>query len=115
MDLHKNARIMGPWSMHSGGAGSRPWSGIAVQRVVTDNGSAHRSRAFGRAGAAHAWLRHLPTCPYTSRTNDKAERFIQTALREQPYASSSERARLAAPPQPPSPCQHQTPPPQPLG
>ena len=74
--------------------------GVAVERVMTDNGSAYRSHAFRRACAA-AGLRHLRTRPYTPRTNGKAERFIQTALREwayaRPYASSSQRTQAIAP------------------
>ena len=68
--------------------------GIKVERVMTDNGSAYRSHAFGKACAA-AGLRHLRTRPYTPRTNGKAERFIQTMLREWAYGrlyrSSAER------------------------
>jgi transposase InsO family protein len=69
--------------------------GVTVGRVMTGNGAAYRSHAFRRA-CADAGLRHLRTRPYTPRTNGKAERFIQTALREwayaRPYASSSERS-----------------------
>ena len=61
--------------------------GITVQRVMTDNGSAYRSRAFAATCAALG-VRHLFTKPYTPRTNGKAERFIQTALREWAYAVS---------------------------
>jgi len=68
--------------------------GVTVERILTDNGSAYRSHDFRRA-CAYAGLRHLRTRPYTPRTNGKAERFIQTALREwayaRPYAGSSER------------------------
>jgi transposase InsO family protein len=74
--------------------------GVTVQRVMTDNGSAFRSHAFRRA-CTGAGLRHLRTRPYTPRTNGKAERFIQTALREwayaRPYASSSERSQAIDP------------------
>jgi transposase InsO family protein len=71
--------------------------GTRVERVMTDNGSAYRSKLF--AAALHdAGARHIPTRPYTPRTNGKAERFIQTALREwayaSPYASSAQRASL---------------------
>ena len=56
---------------------------------------AYRSRAF-RAACAKAGLRHIRTRPYTPRTNGKAERFIQTVLREcacaRPFLSSPERA-----------------------
>jgi transposase InsO family protein len=61
--------------------------GIRVRRVMTDNGSAYRSRAFAQA-CRTLRLRHLRTRPYTPRTNGKAERFIQTALREWAYAAT---------------------------
>lgn len=61
--------------------------GIRVQRVMTDNGSAYRSRDFAEA-CRRLQLRHLYTRPYTPQTNGKAERFIQTALREWAYAAS---------------------------
>jgi transposase InsO family protein len=56
--------------------------GITVQRVMTDNGSCYRSKEFGDACRALR-LRHIRTKPYTP---GKAERFIQTALREWAYA-----------------------------
>lgn len=59
--------------------------GVTVLRVMTDNGSCYRSHAF-RAACAELGLRHIRTKPYTPRTNGKAERFIQTALREWAYA-----------------------------
>ena len=55
--------------------------GITCARVLSDNGSGYRSRVFREACAAMA-LRHRRTRPYTPRTNGKAERFIQTLLRE---------------------------------
>jgi transposase InsO family protein len=68
--------------------------GVAVERVMTDNGSCYRSQMFRQACTKHG-LRHLRTRPYRPRTNGKAERFIQTSLREwayaRPYASSQER------------------------
>jgi len=70
--------------------------GVSVERVMTDNGSAYRSHDFRNLCAA-AGLRHIRTRPYTPRTNGKAERFIQTSLREWAYArayrSSAERAQ----------------------
>jgi transposase InsO family protein len=61
--------------------------GIRFRAVLTDNGPAYRSQAFARA--CHALgLKHRFTRPYTPRTNGKAERFIQTALREWAYARS---------------------------
>jgi len=74
--------------------------GVSVERVMTDNGSAYRSHAF-RSAVAAAGLKHKRTRPYTPRTNGKAERFIQTSLREwvyaRPYASSQERTLALAP------------------
>jgi transposase InsO family protein len=74
--------------------------GVLVQRVMTDNGSAYRSRLFAKALQA-AGARHVRTRPYTPRTNGKAERFIQTSLREwaygQPYACSDDRAKAIKP------------------
>jgi len=61
--------------------------GVTVTRVMTDNGSCYRSRAFAHA-CKRLELRHIRTRPYTPKTNGKAERFIQTALREWAYACS---------------------------
>lgn len=61
--------------------------GIAVQRVMTDNGSCYRSKAFRKA-CADRRIKHVRTKPYTPKTNGKAERFIQTALREWAYAQA---------------------------
>jgi len=73
---------------------------IRCRRVMSDNGSGYVSRAF-RAVCAQRRLRHLRTRPYTPRTNGKAERFIQTLLREwayvQPYAHSRDRHRALRP------------------
>jgi transposase InsO family protein len=59
--------------------------GIHIERVMTDNGSCYRSKAF-RTVCKRLGLRQIFTRPYTPRTNGKAERFIQTALREWAYA-----------------------------
>ncbi len=69
--------------------------GITVLRVMTDNGSCYRSKPF-RDACRELGLKHIRTRPYTPKTNGKAERFIQTALREwayaQAYPSSQQRA-----------------------
>jgi transposase InsO family protein len=69
--------------------------GVTIERVMTDNGSCYRSRAFARA-CKRLGLKHIRTKPYTPQTNGKAERFIQTSLREWAYAraynTSVERA-----------------------
>ena len=73
---------------------------ITCRRLLTDNGSGYLSRAF-REGCAALGLQHRRTRPYTPRTNGKAERFIQTLLREwayaMPYATSQERRRALRP------------------
>ena len=73
---------------------------VSVERVMTDNGSAYRSGEFATA-IATAGLRHIRTRPYTPRTNGKAERFIQSSLREwayaQPFQSSAERGSAMLP------------------
>jgi transposase InsO family protein len=68
--------------------------GIAVERVITDNGSAYRSSVHAIACRAMG-IRHLPTRPYRPQTNGKAERFIRTLLGGWAYGAlyrnSSER------------------------
>jgi transposase InsO family protein len=59
--------------------------GVTVQRVMTDNGSCYISKAFRKA-CKRLGLKHIRTKAYTPKTNGKAERFIQTALREWAYA-----------------------------
>ena len=61
--------------------------GVKVLRVMTDNGSCYKSFDF-RDACRDLSLRHIRTKPYTPRTNGKAERFIQTALREWAYAKA---------------------------
>lgn len=61
--------------------------GVTVRRVMTDNGSCYISKAF-RAACRDLGLKHVRTRPYTPKTNGKAERFIQTALREWAYAKA---------------------------
>jgi transposase InsO family protein len=58
---------------------------VTIRALLTDNGSAYRSHKF-REVCAEMQLKHRRTRPYTPRTNGKAERFIQTALREWAYA-----------------------------
>jgi len=68
--------------------------GIKVERVMTDNGACYKSFAFRRS-CKRLRLKHIRTKPYTPKTNGKAERFIQTSLREwayaQAYQTSTER------------------------
>lgn len=73
---------------------------VTVERVMTDNGSAFLAHQFAKTCEALN-VRHKRTRPYTPRTNGKAERFIQTLLREWAYRfsynSSEERKRWLAP------------------
>ena len=61
--------------------------GFSIRRVLTDNGSCYRHGIF-RMTLHRQHVKHRFTRPYTPRTNGKAERFIQTALREWAYARS---------------------------
>lgn len=66
--------------------------GVKVERVMTDNGWAYRSRAYR---AVLGERRHTRTRPYRPQTNGKAERFIGTLVTEwayaHPYRSNDER------------------------
>ena len=74
--------------------------GIKVRRVMSDNGSNYVSKIFA-ATCKTLRQRHIRTRPYTPRTNGKAERLIQTLLREwayaQPYISSRRRTAALRP------------------
>jgi len=69
--------------------------GVRIERVMTDNAFAYRSHAY-QAVLQTLGAHHLRTRPYTPRTNGKAERFIQTCLREwadrRAYRTSAVRA-----------------------
>ena len=65
---------------------------ISIRRVITDNGSCYRHWLF-RKLLHRQHVKHRFTRPYTPRTNGKAERFIQTALREWAYARSYQNSQ----------------------
>jgi transposase InsO family protein len=73
---------------------------IRVERILTDNGAGYRSNAVN-AICFQAGIRHVWTRPYTPRTNGKAERLVQTLLREwayrRAYRSSGERRTALKP------------------
>jgi transposase InsO family protein len=73
--------------------------GVKVERVMTDNGSPYVSTVHA-VTCRELGIRHLRTRPYRPQTNGKAERFIQTMLREwaygRLYGSSAERASQLA-------------------
>jgi transposase InsO family protein len=69
--------------------------GLTVTRVMTDSGSCYKAFDF-RDACTGLGVKHVRTKPYTPKTNGKAERFVQTALREwanaQAYPTSDRRA-----------------------
>jgi transposase InsO family protein len=71
--------------------------GVTIRRVLTDNGPAFRSKCFAKA-CHRLHIRHSFTRAYRPQTNGKAERFIQSALREWaygiPYHHSRERTAM---------------------
>jgi len=69
--------------------------GITVRRVLTDNGSCYRSKAFGQALGPS--IKHKFTRPYRPQTNGKVERFNRTLAQEWAYAHTytSDEARAA--------------------
>jgi transposase InsO family protein len=73
--------------------------GVLASGLLTDNGSAYRSKLLAKT-CQNLRIRHRRTQPYRPRTNGKAERLIQTLLRECayrfPYHSSSQRRRALA-------------------
>ena len=68
--------------------------GIQVKRVLTDNGSCYKSKLW-HAVNEQLEIRVKKTRPYHPQTNGKAERFIQTLIREwayfRVYSTSNER------------------------
>lgn len=61
--------------------------GVTIKALLTDNGTGYRSHRFRKA-CERQGVRHHRTRPYTPRTNGKAERFIQSMLREWAYVRS---------------------------
>lgn len=74
--------------------------GVRIDRVMTDNGCGYVSKVF-RATCLELGIKHVRTRPYTPKTNGKAERFVQTSLREwayaRPYVSSAQREAALEP------------------
>jgi transposase InsO family protein len=66
--------------------------GVIPRRIMTDNAFAYTNSADFKATLAAIGARHITTRPYRPRTNGKAERFIQTALREWLYARAYQRS-----------------------
>ena len=84
-DIFANEKAESAVAFLSAAVGYYTSLGITVTRVMTDNGSCYIAKDFAKACDALG-LKHIRTKPYTPKTNGKAERFIQTALREWAYA-----------------------------
>jgi transposase InsO family protein len=73
--------------------------GVRIERVMTDNGTGYKNTF--KAACDELGIRHIKTRPYTPKTNGKAERFVQTSLREwayaRPYISSAQREAALQP------------------
>lgn len=73
--------------------------GVRIERVMTDNGCGYKNTF--KAACDELGIRHIKTRPYTPKTNGKAERFVQTSLREwayaRPYVSSAQREAALQP------------------
>jgi transposase InsO family protein len=73
--------------------------GVRIDRVMTDNGTGYK-KIFS-AACDELGVRHVRTRPYTPKTNGKAERFVQTSLREwayaRPYENSAQREAALQP------------------
>lgn len=97
--MHPDERIPSAVAFLRAAAAYYRGLGVVIKRLLTDNGSAFRSKAF-RAACAELGIRHKFTRAYRPQTNGKAERFIQSALREWAYGiaydHSSERSAMLA-------------------
>ena len=73
--------------------------GVRIERVMTDNGTGYKNTF--KTACNELGIRHIKTRPYTPKTNGKAERFVQTSLREwayaRPYLSSDQREAALQP------------------
>jgi transposase InsO family protein len=71
--------------------------GVRVRRILSDNGSGYLGRRLAHE-IERLRIVHKRTRPYRPKTNGKAERFIQTLIREWayavPYLTSKTRARV---------------------
>jgi transposase InsO family protein len=85
--LHPNERQASAVAFLKEAAAHYARFGVTLQRVMTDNGPCFHARAFGEA-CRQLGIKHIRTKPYTPRTNGKAERFIQSSIREWAYGCS---------------------------
>lgn len=69
--------------------------GVKIERILTDNGGCYRSHQFARC-CRRLGIKHRRTKPYSPQTNGKAERFIQTTIREWAYGHSYNTSEIRA-------------------
>lgn len=67
--------------------------GVKISDLMTDNGSAYRSKLFART-LQQLGIRHIFTRPYTPKTNGKVERFIRTSAEEWAYGRAYPHSRV---------------------
>jgi transposase InsO family protein len=94
-ELYRNERGLSTARFLSRLVGYYRRLGIKIARVLTDNGTGYQSKRFRRA-CERLGIKHSFTRPYRPQTNGKAERFIQTALREWAYVRSYSHDRERA-------------------
>jgi transposase InsO family protein len=74
--------------------------GVRIERVITENGTGYKNTF--RAACDELGIQHTKTRPYTPKTNGKAERFVQTSLREWATRGPTSAMPNARPPCSPS-------------
>ncbi len=84
VQMHSNERKSSAVAFLEASVAHYAAHGVRIKRLLTDNGSAYRSKLFNKTCQALG-IKHTYTRPYTPQTNGKAERFIQTCLREWAY------------------------------
>jgi transposase InsO family protein len=96
VQMHSDERKNSAVAFLEASVGHYAAQGVRIKRLLTDNGPAYRSKLFNKTCQALG-IKHTYTRPYSPQTNGKAERFIQTCLREWAYgrlwANSLERTQ----------------------
>lgn len=94
-DIHPDERLTSAVQFLSSAVAYYAHLGVTIKQLLTDNGSAFRSHAFA-ALCRQLGIKHRFTRPYRPQTNGKAERFIQSALREWAYAYTYQNSQHRA-------------------
>lgn len=94
-DIHPDERIPSAMQFLQDAMACYARLGVTIKRLLTDNGSTFRSRAF-EALCRQLGIQHRFTRPYLPQTKGKAERFIQSALHEWAYAYTYQNSQHRA-------------------